>query len=116
MTTPEPPAEPTPAAEPAPAAKPAPAARAARPAAAAKAAPVPAAPPTPATDEALPGLLDRVNAGEFDADGTFHRFIARDVYPLLGQGKLTTTGLVTLTRTYSLRNNPHTRNLLNINN
>ena len=57
----------------------------------------------------LPGFLKRIAAGEFDADGAFHRFVAKEIYPLLGQGALTTAGLVQITRAFAARANPHAR-------
>lgn len=55
----------------------------------------------------MQGLLDRIAAGEFDADGSFHRFVAKEVYPLLSQGTLTLDDLIELTRQYAARKNPH---------
>jgi len=128
-----------PAAEPAPAApepaapKPAEAAPAAsKPAAAASAAPEPAAaasaapepvaaasepapaapPPAPPVDKGalMAGFIDRIGAGEFDQpEDAFHRFVVKEIYPLLGSGTLTAKDLDVIAHVYSTRADPYNR-------
>ncbi len=47
----------------------------------------------------------RIDAGEFD-DGSFHRFVAAEIYPLLGEGELDEAAFTALVVRYAHRSYP----------
>ncbi len=55
------------------------------------------------------GILEsigrRIEAGEFD-DGSFHRFVQSEIYPLLTSGELSEDEFTQLVRNWSQRNYP----------
>ena len=71
--------------------------------------------PTPAPAAANPqtvlrGLIGRIQAGEFDPGHTdFHRFVVKEIYPLLGAGTLKPEDLEKITKAYATRANPYNK-------
>ena len=82
---------------------------------AAASAPEPAAPPPPAPPkvdaaEAIAGFVNRIGQGEFDQpEDAFHRFVVKEIYPLLGSGTLTAKDLDLIAHVYSARSDPYNR-------
>ena len=133
--TDQPAAEPAPVApepaapKPAEAASTAPAPAASKPVEAASAAPEPAAaaapepapaappaaaepPPAPPVDKGalIEGFVNRIGQGEFDQpEDAFHRFVVKEIYPLLGSGTLTAKDLDLIAHAYSARADPYNR-------
>ncbi|HUS17662.1 MAG TPA: hypothetical protein VM536_21915 [Chloroflexia bacterium] len=71
-----------------------------------------AAPPAPPVDkEALiDGFTTRITQGEFDQpEDAFHRFVVKEIYPLLGAGTLTAKDLELIAHRYSARADPYNR-------
>ena len=69
----------------------------------------PAAAPAPANKQAiLRAFYARINAGEFDLAGgkDFHRFVVKEIYPLLADGTLKTEDLEKIAEVFSTRANP----------
>jgi hypothetical protein len=84
--------------------------------AAASAAPEPAvaaapeAPPPVDKGDLMAGFFNRIDAGEFDQpEDAFHRFVVKEIYPLLGGGTLTAKDLEVIARKYSSRADPYNR-------
>jgi hypothetical protein len=73
---------------------------------------LPAAPAPPPVDKAalISDLLTRIDQGEFDQpEDAFHRFVVKEIYPLLGSGTLNAKDLELVARTYSARADPYNR-------
>jgi hypothetical protein len=64
-------------------------------------------------DAALADFTTRLAAGEFD-QGNFHNFVVREVYPLFANGMFTASDLTVISRQYGERNNPLTKDILQI--
>ena len=72
-------------------------------------APAPAA-PVMDKETLIMGFLRRIDAGEFDqAEDAFHRFVVKEIYPLLGAHSLTAADLERITRKYSAHADPYNR-------
>jgi hypothetical protein len=83
--------------------------------------PAPAAPAEPAAAAPAPAAVGankqailrafyaRINAGEFDLAGgkDFHRFVVKEIYPLLAAGTLQTEDLEKIAEVFSARANPY---------
>ncbi|MEP7357011.1 MAG: hypothetical protein ABI847_07210 [Anaerolineales bacterium] len=71
-----------------------------------------AAPPAPPVDKAalIAGFLTRIGQGELDQpEDAFHRFVVKEIYPLLGAGTFNTKDLELIAHAYSARNDPYNR-------
>jgi hypothetical protein len=56
----------------------------------------------------LRGILGRIASGEFDpGHKDFHRFVVKEIYPLLGDATLTVEDLERITKAYSARADPY---------
>src|SRR5215217_6311407 len=75
--------------------------------------PEPAAPPpAPPVDKGalIAGFLNRIGAGEFDQpEDAFHRFVVKEIYPLLGAGTFNAKDLELIAHAYSARADPYNR-------
>ena len=72
----------------------------------------PAAAAPPPVDKAalISGFQTRIDQGEFDQpEDAFHRFVVKEIYPLLGSGTLNAKDLLLIARTYSARADPYNR-------
>lgn len=72
--------------------------------------PAPAEPAAPDANKQtiLRAVYARINAGEFDLAGgkDFHRFVVKEIYPLLAEGTLKTEDLEKIAEVFSARANP----------
>ena len=68
--------------------------------------------PEPAVDKSalIAGFINRIGAGEFDQpEDAFHRFVVKEIYPLLGSGTLDAGDLDVIAHAYSTRADPYNR-------
>ena len=78
----------------------------------APAAEAPAAPAAPMVnkEELIVGFLRRIEAGEFDQpEDAFHRFVVKEIYPLLGARTITGKDLERITQKYSGHADPYNK-------
>jgi hypothetical protein len=58
----------------------------------------------------MAGFINRIGQGEFDQpEDAFHRFVVKEIYPLLGSGTLTAKDLDLIAHVYSARADPYNR-------
>jgi hypothetical protein len=60
--------------------------------------------------EVMAGFINRIGQGEFDQpEDAFHRFVVKEIYPLLGNGTFTAKDLDVIAHVYSARADPYNR-------